>query len=470
MASVITSPTYDPVTTATALAEKYVAARRDMLASQTRIAAAQERGLTDLGTAISSFQTSLAALTGTGKSLYTQAVTFGDPAIGSGTAKADAAAGTYSFFVEQLATSSQVSFVGLKDDAGIGGELVVKTGTESFTVNLSKADTDNDGVLSTRELAAAINGASGNTSMLTASVITTGDTAELVLTAKGTGANTAISLDTSGVTAPPADPEADPNAVPSSLIAAETRTLVAAQDAIIYIGTKTGTKIEQGSNTFTNIDGVTMTFVKAQAAADAPLTVTVDRNETATSANVRAFLDAYNKLNASLAKLTYSGDPASGAAAGIFATDGGVRALQDRLVSLMRPVGGVNLASFGIVAAKDGSLELRNERLLSQLAIDPNGLDKLIGSTASSGASGIANEINTYLKVWSDSANGQIAKRKSGTQDLQAGLKDKEALIDQQFDSAYQRYLQQFTELQRIQTIMNSNVSLFDALFGNEKD
>ncbi|TXF97716.1 flagellar filament capping protein FliD [Massilia arenae] len=473
MASVITAPTYDPITTATALAEKYVGARREQLASQTRIAAATERSLTDLGSAISSFQTSLAALTGTGKALYTQTATFSDTAIGSGTAKANATAGTYSFFVQQLATSSQVAFSGLTDDRGVGGELIVKMGTESFAVDLKKADTDNDGILSTRELAAAINAAPDNASRLTASIITTGATSELVLTAKGTGANTEISLDTAGVTVAAGDPDAPPPA--SSLVTANgsMRRLVRAQDAIIQIGAggaADSTSIQQASNTFTNIDGVTMTFVKAQAAGDAPVTITVGPNDTATTANVRAFVDAYNKLTTSLAKLTYSGNPASGAAAGVFANDGGVRALQDRLVNLVRPVGGASLASFGIVAAKDGTLELNSDRLLSQLATSPNGLDKLIGSTSAAGASGIASELDKYLKVWSDSANGQIGKRKSATQDLQSKLGEREALIDQQFDAAYQRYLGQFTQLQNMQNIMNSNVSLFDALFGNDKD
>ncbi|WP_312487846.1 flagellar filament capping protein FliD [Massilia timonae] len=463
MASVITAPTYDPITTATALAEKYVAARRDILTSQTRIATATERGLADLGTALSSFQASLTALTGTGKTLYTQSAKFSDTGIGSGTASASAAPGTYAFFVKQLATSSQVAFAGLKDDTGVSGELVVKMGgTEAFKINMSTADADKNGTLTPRELAAAINGAPGNASKITASVITTGTTSELVLTAKGTGSNTQITLDTAGIN-PPAQ---------SSLVAANgsMRTLVAAQDAIIHVGSEGGTPITQSSNTFTNIDGVTMTFTKAQAAGSPPVSITVGQDSASTIANVQSFVDAYNKLWTALKTLTYSGDPTSGAAAGIFAADGGVRALQDRLVSLMRPVSGNTLASFGIVASKDGTLELNSERLKSQMAINPGGLDKLIGSTSATGASGIANELDKYLKVWNDAANGQITKRKSATQELQSSLTDREALIDQQYNAAYQRYLGQFTQLQSMQNIMNSNVSLFDALFGNDND
>ena len=461
MASVITSPTYDPITTAAALADKYVAARRDILNSQTLQANASARGLSGLGSAISAFQTSLAALTGPGKTLYAQSVVFSDTAVGSGSADVTAESGAYAFFVKQLATASQVSIAGLTTDKGVGGKLTLTMGSSfSLKIDLDVADADKSGSLSPRELAAAINAAPGNASKITASVVGTGTTAELVLTAKDTGTGSAIKLDTSAVTGP------------SSLKAnaGALRTLVEAKDAIVHVGGENGTPIVQASNTFTNIDGVTMTFRKEQTAGSAPVTVTAGPNNAATTANVQAFVDAYNKLKTSLATMIYPGNPSSGAVAGTFATDGGVRALHDRLVSLMRPAGSTSLAAFGIVAGKDGTLDVRSDRLLAQLAIAPNGLDKLIGSSSAANPSGIANELDKYLKSWNDASSGQISKRLAATQDLQASLTKREALIDQQYDSAYQRYLAQFTQLQSVQSIMNSNVSLFDALFGNDKN
>ncbi|MEW7850116.1 flagellar filament capping protein FliD [Massilia aurea] len=463
MASVITAPTYDPVTTATALAEKYVAARRDQLSSQTLQANATARALTELGSTISAFQASLAALTGTGKTLYAQSAKFSDTAIGTGSASADAPAGAYAFFVKQLATASQVSFAGLTGDTGVGGELAVRMGgAEAFKIDLAKADSDGDGTLSTRELAAAINAAPANKGKLTASVIITGTTSELVLSSKETGANTAITLDTTGVTGP------------SSLTTANApgamRTLTLAQNAIVHVGAESGTPIEQASNTFTNIDGVTMTFVKAQAAGAAPVTLTVGADLATATGNVQAFVTAYNALKTSLAKLVSPGDPNTGVAAGTFSSDGGVRALHDRLVSILRPAGSASLASFGIIATRDGTLELRADRLTAQLALTPNALDALVGSTSTADPSGIANELDKYLQSWNDASSGQIGKRKSATQELQSTLTEREALIDEQYNNAYQRYLAQFTQLQTMQAVMNNNVSLFDALFGNDSD
>lgn len=463
----ITAPTYDPVNTANSLADKYVMARQQILDTQGRNAAATLKGLTELNSAILAFQTSLSTVAGTGKSMYAQAATFSDTAYGSATAGPTAAAGSYSFFVKQLATASQVSYNGLTETSS-GGTLGIKMGGAlAFNVDLNAADTDANGTLSTRELAAAINGASGNTSLVTASIITTGATSELVLTAKNTGASTAITLDTSAVTGPASIKAANEAPIGD----ARVRTLVTAQDAEIRVGSENGTSIIQATNTFTNIDGVKMSFTKAHTTGSAPLSITVGADSAGTTANVQAFVDAYNKLKSALNKLTDAGDPATGAASGAFAHDGGIRALNDRLVSLLRPTtAGDTLASFGIIATKEGTLEVRTDRLQSQLALKPTGLDAIIGSASTSTPTGIAGALDKFLKGWSNSADGQIKKRKEATTDKQELLADRQAFLDKQHEAAYNRYLKQFTALASMQGVMTNNVSMFDALFGNDKD
>ena len=462
MATAITAPTYDPIPTATSLAEKYIAARQQALTAQNTAATATAKALTELNAALLAFQSSLGTLTGTGKAVFAQAASFGDATAGTATATAKAAAGSYSFFVKQLATASQVSFSGLLEDSGVGGTLKVAMGGDpAFEIDLGAAAAG--GSLTPRELAAAINAAEGNGGKVTASIVTTGGTAELVLTARDTGAAGAITLDTRGVTGT------------SSLAAANqdpdrARTLVKALDAEIRVGAENGTAITQASNTFTVIDGVSMTFTKAQASGAAPVTLTVAQDKDATTANVQAFADAFNKLKTTLNKLTDAGDLANGVAGGAFAHDSGVRALNERLTALLRPGAGDSLASYGIIATRTGTLEVDATRLLSQLALNPGGLDTLIGATAGSSAGGVAGGIDTYLKTWSNSVDGQIKVRREATTTQQAQLADRQVKLDQQYDSAYSRYLRQFTELQTMQGVMNHNVSLFDALFGSDKE
>lgn len=464
MATAINAPTYDPIPTANDLADKYIASRQQILNNQTKAATATEKALTELNSALSAFQTSLASLTGLNKTMYAQSAAFSDTTLGSATASSTAAPGTYAFFVKQLAAVSQVSYSGLTDNAGVGGKLTVKMGgAAAFEVNMATANADGNGTLSTRELAAAINAAAGNDGKITASVINTGGTAELVLTSKETGANTAITLDTSLVTG--ASSLAAANADP-----ARRRVLSQAQDAEIRVGSENGTAIVQSSNTFTAIDGVKMTFTKVQASGASPFTLTVGQDDKTTTDNVKAFIEAFNKLRNVLATLTKPGDKANEVAGGAFAHDGGVRALNDRLTALLRPEGGESLANYGIVATRSGTLELDEDRLLAQLARNPAGLDAVIGSTAVASSGGIAGALDKYVKTWSNGVDGQIKLRREQTSTLQTRLADRQAKLNDQHKAAYDRYLKQFTQLQTMQNQMNHNVTLFDALFGSDKD
>jgi flagellar hook-associated protein 2 len=438
------------------LAKNYTAGTQQNIDNQTKQAGAIATGLTSLGSAISRFQSALAVSTGLNMTMFAQSASFSDTAIGTASASASAMPGAYSFFVEKVATASQVSYANLTEDSGVTGNLVVKVGSGSFTVKLDTASTDGIASLSPREIAAAINAAPGNTSLVTASVINTGTTSELVLTARNTGAGSAIALDTSGVSG-------------SSLSSASPKILVAAGDAIIHVGSETGTAITQASNTFSSVDGVTMSFTRAQAAGAAPLTLTVSADNGTTTSRVQSFVDAFNRLKSSLDTLVDPGDPSKGVDSGVFANDGGVRALRDRLVSMLRPAGGASLASYGILAARDGSLTVDSTKLTRQLARDPHGLDTLIGNASSSAPSGIAGTLDTFLKSWNNSSNGQIKQRQDANTSLQRSMTTRQAELDRKYDAAYQRYLTQFSQLQALQGQMSQTSSMFDSMFSNNK-
>lgn len=458
----ITSPTYDPATTAAALAENYIAARQNIQTSQTNKANSSAKALNELKAAIASYQASLFAMATT-PSMLAQSATFSDTAFGSASATAAATPGSYSFFVEKLATASQVAFSGIANSASASGSLGIEmNGVAAFTVDLDSADTDGIGGMSARELAMAINAAPDNKGKVSASIVTIGGVAELVLTAQSTGAASAITLDVSGITDAPLQAALDPSMA---------RTLVTGQDAVIWLGAQgTGSKIEQATNTFTNIEGVTMSFTKAQAVGDTPVTLTVAANTGATTANVQKFVTEYNKLKAMIDAMVDPGNPAEGEAPGVFSDDGGVRVLQTRLVSILRQAGTGSLAAYGITAARDGSLVLDATRLNKQLAVDPDGLDALIGKASSISPSGIAGNLDAYLKQWSSNVNGQIKQRLEANDRLLVQLDSRQEQLDQQYNGAYQRYLKQFTMLQGLQNQMNSTSSMLDALFGEKKD
>ena len=476
--SSITAPTYDPTSTAQAMAQKLTATAQEMLTNQTKTASATSTALSKLGSAISAFQSSLGSLTGIGKTMLAQSATLSNTTVGSATAKSTAAAGTYNLFVQQVATAGQASYQ-IPQNGDIGGKLTLTlappatpatippspsaTQTGQFTVQLNAAaDTDGDGSLSAREIAAAINSEPTNAGRVSAGVVTIAGVPQLVLTSANTGEANNVWL----------DPSAAGTTLAGSLALGKRTVTAEAKDAILLYGASsstTGTPIKQASNTFTNIDGVSLTVTRAQAADESPFTMTVGSSASATQSNVQAFVDAYNKLKTVIDGLVDPGDPSSGASPGAFAHDAGVRALQSRLVSMLRATGSPSLASYGITAARDGTLSLDTGRLTKQLALDPTSLDKLIGSASTGSPTGIAGSLNTYLNQWSNSTNGQITQRNDSITKLQTSLTKRQSDLDAQYNAAYDRYLKQFTDLQTLQARMNSNVSMFDALFGNDK-
>jgi flagellar hook-associated protein 2 len=469
MSSAITAPTYDPINTATSLATKSTADAQQQLTTKTNAANATASALTKLGSAISGFQTSVATLGGLGKSLLAQSATLSDSAFGSASAKSSAAAGTYSLFVQQVATAGKVSYDNVPDATTASGTLSVNVGGATpFDIDLSAANTDG-GTLSVREIATAINNASGNTGLVSAGVITvptvdangnvTGSAMRLVLTSKNTGAASTIGLSVSG---------ADPS-LQSALATPTAKTV--GQDAIVWLDAQnTGTKLTQSSNTFTNIDGVAFTATHAQVSGADPITLTVGTDGDATAKNAQSFVDAYNKLKSAIDGMLDPGDTTSNKAAGAFANDSGVKALQARLVDLLRPsVGGLSLASYGIIASRDGTLTLDSTRLNKQLALNPGGLDQLMGSASAGSPSGVLGSLNTYLNLWTDSANGQIQQRTSANTKLQSDLSKRQDDLTTKYDDAYNRYLKQFSDLQTLQAQMNNNVTMFDAIFSSDK-
>lgn len=456
--------TYDPATTAAGLATNYTSARQSILTAQTKQASAAAAALSSLRSAISGYQSSLLSLT-SGKTMLTQAATFSNTAIGTASAGVNATAGSYSFFVERLATANQVSYNGLADSAADGGSLGIELGgAPGFTVNLATANSDGNATLTPREIAAAINAEPTNNGRVSASIVTVNGVTQLMLTSKATGAGGNISLNTAAVgNAGLKTALSDP---------LNAKQIVTGQDAVVWLGAEgTGTKITQASNVFTNVDGVTMTFTKAQSPGETPVTLTVASDNAGTVAKVQKFVDDYNKLKAVVDAMVAPGDPAKGAAPGVFSNDGGVRVLQGRMVSMLRGANGADsLAAYGIVAARDGSLTLNTTRLTSQLAVSPKGLDTLIGSSVNGASSGIAGSLDSYLKEWSSSTDGQLKQRLEENTKLQTSLVKRQDQLDKQYDSAYKRYLMQFTQLQTLQSRMASNTSMFDALFGDKSN
>ncbi len=126
---------YDPVSTAQSLATAYTAGRQALIKTQTTNAQNTASALNKLQSALSNFNTALAALSGK-SSLVSQSAVFSGNGVGTATASAVAVPGTYAFFVEQLASADQIAYSGLTNATVASGDILTVNlaGGASFTV------------------------------------------------------------------------------------------------------------------------------------------------------------------------------------------------------------------------------------------------------------------------------------------------------------------------------------------------
>jgi flagellar hook-associated protein 2 len=401
--------------------------------------------VTSLETALKSFSTSVKGLKGVNKSVLTNTATFGTDGYASATVKTTAVAGNYQFFVEQLASAHQVALEGLTDtDIPNSGNLVIGQGASSFSIDLSKIDSDSSGGNSLAELAAAINAASDN-SGVNATLVRSNGNVSLVLASEKTGAANAISLSTSGVAA-----GAFATAVTGPL------ELSAAKDARVRLGGETGMLLTNASNTFDNIiDGVSMSFTKVHTAGSQPLSVTIGRDATATKDNVQSFITAINTLLGSFDSLTASGGESS--TRGVLAGDSSIRSIENMLNKVLRTsFGGSTLMDMGITADRFGKLTLDATRFDKAVSANPEALDKLFNDKDA-----MLDSLDKNMAIYTSGTNNLMKARKDGLSSSLRRVDDQFDGIQKQYDNYYNRYLKQYTSMMQTMSAMEQTYGMF---------
>lgn len=442
----------NPTQMATQLATIYTQGTQDIITRDSKAAEATNAGYTRLRSALAAFNTAMDALSGK-KGLVKNSATVAGSSGATGTASASAQPGTYSFFVEAVASNHQIAFADLPAvPVATGGPLVIQQADgSSFNVNLLMADADGNGTISQTEIARAINQASGNAGKVTAQVVNTGNGSQLILSSGASGEDGKITVDASGL----------PAGALKDALSATPNELAQARDAVVWLGDQgTGVRIQQASNTVTAIDGVTLNLTRAMATGDAPATLTVAADDAGTADNVRSFVTAFNTLQNVINDLTKT--DINAASRGVFASDSSIRALRTRLNDMVRQdFGGVRLSELGISTDRQGALTFDAAKLEKKLDAMPDALDKLFGSSSLSAPSGLLGSMNTYLKTWLDSGTGQIKRRQESVQIQQRDITKRQERLDEQFAMSYERYLLQFTQLQSLMGQLNQTSGMF---------
>ncbi|MGB3255047.1 flagellar filament capping protein FliD [Buttiauxella gaviniae] len=426
----------DPQSMATQLAGFDVQSLQSQLKTQKARLTAQQNALKALKSNLTDFRTSLTNLNKSTSGMLKTSASMSVENMVKATTTSDARKGTYNLFIEQLASSHQVAYDGLKDDD-------VKSATGSMTISLGSSANpmtiDMDGIDSLAGLAKAINGMDGNPGV-TASLVRTGGEVRLMLSSDKSGAENAITL------------SGGPSAMTS-----DVRTISAPQDAKVWLGDQnSGMPITNSTNTLTDlIDGVTLELNQTHKAGDARLRINVGVDTTETQNQVNSFVEAYNKLVGTLGSLTASGS--SSTDRGAFAGDASITSLRRELNDMLRTsIDGLDITQFGLSADKDGKLTLDSDKLKEKLTDDPGKLNALFN-----GSDGLLKKMDKSMDRLLSSSTGDIKSREETNRRRETELSDRSDKISTRYDTAYNRYLQQFTRMQSVLQQMNNTASMF---------
>ncbi|MBW3806868.1 flagellar filament capping protein FliD [Aeromonas jandaei] len=393
----------------------------------------QQSAISTLTTKLSSFQTMLKDLN-KASNLQAQKAVMSQEGIMTVTSNGKASSGQYNFFVEQLAQSHQV---GLSLDSET--TPLPADGVFSLTVKGKSVDIDLATLpagATAKDLVSHINNAKDNPGVK-ATLVRTDGKVNMVLTSKDSGEENSITVNYSGD-------------VSSSLgtAVANKSEITKAQDARLQMGGNNPLTITSASNKIENVvDGLTLQLTKAQKSGDAPLQVTVEQDKEAVTGSLKKFVDSYNELIDELAKMTSSDPKAPGA----LSSDSGVRSLKSALANSVRDLpNGLSLSSLGIKTDKTGKLSFSETDFNKALEKDPELLGKAL-----MGDDGLLKRMSNSLDPYTK-RDGALKGRKSGLEASEKRVNERMEALDRRMNSAYKRYLNQFTTMNQMMQTMGS--------------
>ena len=415
----------------TALVNAKQAGPAQQISSQTTQLQAQEAGLTALGSALNSLQTTLGKL-GSSLTFTTYAATLGNTALGTTSTLPNAQPGSYNLTVNHLATAQTRASSAYASGSAVGaGTLTVSVGNQSMNLNVSATD-------SISSIATAINQSSGNPGVQ-ATIVNGANGAQLLLTSTKTGVANGFSVSAGSGSS------AGLTSLASTLNTAGSNE---ASDASLSID---GIAVTSASNSVSGaLNGVTLNLV-----ATGSSTLTVSQDTSAVTGAVSDFVNAYNSYISTVGTLS-SYDPSS--------KQGGVLLGDTTLMSVQRQVNSVlsssvpgnsigSLAALGITRNADGTLSSNSSTLSSALQSNPGAVQDLFAGT-----NGYATRLNSMLDGFTAS-NGILATRTASIQSQLSNLSQQSTALTARMNVYATQLRQQYTALDTLMSSLNNTSS-----------
>ncbi|MBY8182088.1 flagellar filament capping protein FliD [Vibrio fluvialis] len=440
----------DPITMATQLATYDVQPFQQRLNTQSSQYQSQLTALGKVETALRAFRTAITEMNSSTSSIVKNSATVSQEGYFSATADANALAGSYQVFVEQVATAHQVS-------ASMPANLdsttqVPTTGNMDFTINgttmtldLSTLDSDGDGIATVADLVSAINNDSNNPGVNATLVRSNGQT-YFMLSSTETGVANSVNVSVSG-TGQTWFEDAFTN----------LNEISAPQDAVIWLGAQgTGLQLTNSSNTFEGvINGVDLTVTKAQTSGEAPLSLSVGADQEGTKEQMNKIIEAYNSLMKTIDSYTSIGGEDS--QRGVLASDPTIRSIESQLKTLVRgEFEGMRLSDLGIEISRDGTMKIDADKFEEAQTTNTAALESFFN-----GDGNLLDSLDSLLDPYLQFSNGLFKSRKDALQQNISRIEDKQTALERKYDMAYDRYLKQFTQMNQLITKMNQTMSMF---------
>lgn len=440
----------DPITMATQLATYDVQSFQQRYQTQSTQYQSQLTALGKVETALRAFRTAITEMNSSTSSIVKNSATVSQEGYFSATADANALAGSYQVFVEQVATAHQVS-------ASMPANLdattqVPTTGTLDFTINgetmtldLSTLDSDGDGVATMADLVSAINNDSNNPGVNATLVRSNGQT-YFMLSSTETGVANSVNVAVSG-TGQTWFEDALTN----------LNEISAPQDAVIWLGAQgTGLQLTNSSNTFEGvINGVDLTVTKAQTSGEAPLSLAVGADQEGTKEQMNKIIEAYNSLMKTID--TYTSIGGEDTQRGVLASDPTIRSIESQLKTLVRgEFEGMRLSDLGIEISRDGTMKIDADKFEDAQTTNTAALESFFN-----GDGNLLDSLDSLLDPYLQFSNGLFKSRKDALQQNISRIEDKQTALERKYDMAYDRYLKQFTQMNQLITKMNQTMSMF---------
>ncbi|KAE9624107.1 lateral flagellar capping protein LafB [Aeromonas veronii] len=393
----------------------------------------QQSAISTLTTKLSTFQTMLKDLN-KASNLQAQKATMSQEGFMTVTSNGKASSGQYNFFVEQLAQSHQVGLSLDSETVPLPADGIFSLTVKGKTLDIDLATLPAGSTV--KDLVSHINNAKDNPGVK-ATLVRTDGKVNMVLTSKDSGEENAITVNYSG----------DASSSLGTAIANKSE-ITKAQNARLQMGGNNPLTITSASNKIENVvDGLTLQLTKSQKSGDAPLQVTVEQDKEAVTGSLKKFTDSYNELIDELAKMMSSDPKAPGA----LSSDSGVRSLKSVLSNSVRELpNGLSLSSLGIKTDKTGKLSFNETDFNKALEKDPELLGKAL-----MGDDGLLKRMSTSLDPYTK-RDGALKGRKSGLEASEKRVNERMEALDRRMNSAYKRYLNQFTTMNQMMQTMGA--------------